>query len=395
MEFADNVRRDASGRSAYFGVLNRPVWDERFWTPLDALDADVRADVCVIGLGASGLTAVLEVLALGHSVVGIDATRTLGGAAGANGGVLRAGLSKFHHEAVAAFGRARAAELYRMSAAEIDRIEAETPQAVRRVGSLRVAADDAEWRDCEAQLAALIADGIAAEARETTFGRGLFIPRDGAMQPMARGQDLARTALARGARLYERTPAIAWTGSAVKTPGGTVGCGGVVIAVDGGLEQVVPSLKGTVRTTRLQMLATEPARDVEIPCPVSANGGFDYWQQLPDKRIALGGGRNQAFEREWGAPAVPSDEIQRYLDGVLRLRIGTSATVTHRWAARVAYTDDGLPVLAAAAPNVWVTGAYSGTGNLMGAICGRCAARLACGELKAVPPLFAREAKAA
>jgi gamma-glutamylputrescine oxidase len=323
---------------------------------------------------------VLEGLALGRTVVGIDATVTAGGAAGANGGLLRAGLSKFHHEAVSAFGREVALNLYRQSAAEIDRIERETPQAVRRIGSLRVAANDAEWADISAQIVAMRADGIEVEERETPMGRGLFVPRDGALNPVVRGRALAKMAMERGAKLFEQTRATSFDGREVVTPKGRIKCRGVVVAVDGGLEDVIPALASAVRTTRLQMLATEPATDVTLPCPISLNGGFDYAQQLADGRIALGGGRNRSFDTEWGAPAEPSEEIQSYLDSVLRDRIGTNAKVTHRWAARVAYTDAGLPVLTRVAAGVWATGAYNGTGNLIGAIFGRGAARLALGE---------------
>jgi gamma-glutamylputrescine oxidase len=356
------------------------VWDDQAWSPLPALASDISADLCVIGLGGSGLCAVLEGLELGRSVVGIDATVTAGGAAGANGGLLRAGLSKFHHEAVNAFGREVATRLYRLSADEIDRIERETPQAVRRTGSLRIAADDAEWSDISRQISAMRADGIAVEERETPLGRGLFVPRDGALQPIVRGRALARMAVERGARLFENTRATSFDGREVVTAKGRIRCRGVVVAVDGGLEDVVPALAGAVRTTRLQMLATEPATDVTLPCPISLNGGFDYAQQLPDGRVALGGGRNRSFDTEWGAPAEPSETIQSYLDSVLRDRIRTNAKVTHRWAARVAYTDAGLPVLTQVAKGVWATGAYNGTGNLIGAIFGRAAARLACGE---------------
>ena len=312
-------------------------------------------------------------------MVGIDATVTAGGAAGANGGILRAGLSRFHHEAVAAYGRVRASALYALTAAEIDRIATETPDAVRRSGSLRVAANDAEWVDCLAQLAAMQADGIAVEERHTPFGRAVFVPHDAVVQPILRGRSLARMAAERGAQLFEHTAALRFSTGEVKTPGGRISCDAIVIAVDGGLELLVPSLADRVRTTRLQMLATEPATDVTIPCPVSTNFGFDYFQQLPDGRIALGGGRNRSFDTEWSAPAEPSDVIQAYLDGVLRDRICTNAKVTHRWGARVAYSTDGLPVLEEVSSRVWATGAYSGTGNLMGALCGRAAARMALG----------------
>lgn len=372
-----------------------PVWDTNRRPAFAPLRTDVTTDICVIGLGASGLAATLEARALGRAVVGLDATVTAGGAAGANGGLLRAGLSRFHHEAVATLGRDRAAQLYRLTATEVDRIARETPSAVRRAGWLRVAADDAEWTDCQAQLDALRADGVDAEARNTPWGRAVYVRNDAAVHPVERGRQLAAQAATAGAQLYEQSRALAWTGDEVRTAGGRIRCGAVVIAVDGGLEDVVPALGGRVRTTRLQMLATEPALDVTVLCPVSANYGFDYWQQLADGRIALGGGRNRAFEREWGAPAEPSAEIQDYLDSVLRARIRTTARVTHRWAARVAYSTDGLPVFAEVAPRVWAVGAYCGTGNLLGALCGRAAVRAACGVDDPLVALLAEREAAA
>jgi glycine/D-amino acid oxidase-like deaminating enzyme len=352
------------------------------------LDGDATVDLCVIGLGGSGLNAVLEARAMGRSVIGLDATVTAGGAAGSNGGILRAGLAKYHHEAIAAFGRERAAALYHETAVEIDRIATETPDAVRRVGNLRIAADDVEWADCVAEATALRADGVEVQEHDTMWGRGIFIPHDAAVQPILRGRALAARAQAAGARLHEWTEALAFSGTEVRTPRGRVRCAAVVVAVDGGLERVVPALAGRVRTTRLQMLAAEPDSAVQIPCPVSSHYGFDYWQQLPDGRIALGGGRNLAFDEEWDAPATPSDRVQAYLDEVLRTRIGSRGAVTHRWAARVAYSKSALPVLEEVEPNVWATGAYSGTGNLVGALCGRAAARLACGERSAFADLL-------
>ena len=209
------------------------MWDDGTWQPLAPLAGDATADVCVIGLGASGLCAVIEAASLGLKVVGIDSTRTAGGAAGANGGILRAGVSRFHHDAVQSFGRTRAVALYKLTAGEIARMVEETPDAVRRTGSLRVAAGDAEWAECETQLGALRADGVAVEHRDTPFGRGIFIPSDAAVQPLVRGRSLALQAIACGARLFEQTHALGFTGNEVRTPGGRIRCGSVVVAVDG------------------------------------------------------------------------------------------------------------------------------------------------------------------
>jgi glycine/D-amino acid oxidase-like deaminating enzyme len=53
------------------------------------------------------------------------------------------------------------------------------------------------------------------------------------------------------------------------------------------------------------------------------------------------------------------------------------SAITHRWAASVAFTDTGLPIIQSLGGGVTVLGAYSGTGNLIGAVLGRAAARMA------------------
>jgi glycine/D-amino acid oxidase-like deaminating enzyme len=369
---------------------NRPVWDDAAALDLAALRGDVQADVCVVGLGGSGLSAVHELLSLGRSVVGIDAGAVGGAAAGRNGGFLLAGPADFHHDAVAKHGRERAVRLYGLTLEEIDRMAAEAPGTVRRVGSIRLAASDEELTDCRVQLDAMRADGLPAEWYEGPLGTGLRIPTDCAFQPMARARALARTVLDGGARLYERSPAIEIAGDAVRTPDGVVRCGAVVVAVDGALDLLLPELAPRMRSTRLQMLATAPTREVQVPCPVYARYGFDYWQQLPDGRLSLGGCRDLDMEAEWGHDATPTPTIQAALDRVLRERVGVRETpVTHRWAAVVGYTEDGLPVFGEARPGVWATGAYSGTGNVVGALCGRAAARRAVGLDSEVAELLA------
>jgi gamma-glutamylputrescine oxidase len=160
--------------------------------------------------------------------------------------------------------------------------------------------------------------------------------------------------------------------------------------VDGGLETLVPELADRVRTARLQMLGTAPTREVELVCPVSARYGFDFWQQLPDGSLAVGGGRDRAMDAEWTASSEPTASVQEYLDGIVRDTLKVSAPITHRWAASVSYTKTGLPVLTEVRPGLWVTGGYSGTGNLLGAICARAAARAAFGEPTELATLLAQ-----
>jgi gamma-glutamylputrescine oxidase len=362
-------------------VSGTPVWERGARrAALPPLQGEAEASVCVVGLGGSGLAAVGELLRHGASVIGIDSGRVAGGAAGRNGGFLLAGAADFHHRAVERHGRARAAAIHRLTLAELDRMSSETPSLVRRVGSLRIADSAAEEEDCRAQLEAMREDGLPAERYAGPEGRGLLIPTDGAFDPLARARELARRAVVDGARLFEGTPALDITGDAVVTPGGRIRCERVIVAVDGRLERVVPALAGRVRTARLQMLATGPAPGVSIPRPVYARYGMEYWQQLPDGAIAVGGFRDLGGDGEWTHDTDPADPIQARLERLLRDRIGTDAPVTHRWGASVGFTETGLPLLEETDVGVLVAGGYSGTGNVLGAICGRAAAAMALGE---------------
>lgn len=360
--------------------VNLPIWEDRDWRPLPRLEGPVRADVCVIGLGGSGLAAMEELGALGVSAVGVEAGAVGAGAAGRNGGFVLAGLAKFFNETVVRFGEPTASALYRLTAREIQRQAEEMPDIIRLTGSLRIAADAAERADCAKHLAALRYCGLAAEPYAGPEGEGILLPTDGVMQPLHRVRAIARKLRQRDALLYEGSPVGKMVPGSVITDQGTVFCDTVIVAVDGGLERIFPQLSPRVRTARLQMLATGPAPEVSFPRPVYWRHGFEYWQQLPDRSIALGGFRDHALEAEWTHSAEPTDFIQGLIEKFLREHLKVRAPVTHRWAASVAYTTDGLPVLEQVGDKTWAVGAYCGTGNIVGALCARAAARLACGQ---------------
>ncbi|HEX2860823.1 MAG TPA: FAD-binding oxidoreductase, partial [Lacunisphaera sp.] len=360
--------------------VNSPIWEDRDWRPLPRLEGPVRADVCVVGLGGSGLAALEELGALGVSAAGVDAGGVGGGAAGRNGGFVLAGLAKFFNETVAQFGDAAAGAIHRQTAREIQRQAEEWPEIVRVTGSLRIAADAAERADCAKHLAALRYCGFAAEAYTGPEGEGLLLPTDGVMQPLRRVRAVARKLRQRDALLYEDSPVRKIVPGAVVTERGTVFCDTVIVAADGGLEVLFPELVGRIRTARLQMLGTAPAPEVSFPRPVSFRHGYEYWQQLPDGAIALGGFRDHALEEEWTGERHPTDAIQGWLEQFLRTHLKVTAPVTHRWAASAGYTPDGLPVLEEVRPRTWAVGGYNGAGNIVGALSARAAARLACGQ---------------
>lgn len=363
--------------------MNTPIWDDRDWRPLPRLTGTVHADVCVVGLGASGLAAMEELAALGVQAIGVDAAEVGSGAAGRNGGFVLAGLAKFFNETVAEFGETAAATIYRLTAREIERQAEEMPAMVRVTGSLRIAADAAELEDCRKHLAALRYCGFAGETYAGPEGEGLLLPTDGVVQPMHRVRAVAQRLRQREALLYENSPVRRMVPGAVITDQGTIHCDSVIVAVDGRLEKIFPELAGRVRTARLQMLATAPAAGITLSRPVYRRHGYEYWQQLPGGEIALGGFRDHALQQEWTTDTQTTDFIQGLLENFLRAHLRVTAPVTHRWAASVSYTPDGLPVLEEVRPRTWAAGGYNGTGNIAGILNARAAARLACGQSSA------------
>jgi glycine/D-amino acid oxidase-like deaminating enzyme len=119
------------------------------------------------------------------------------------------------------------------------------------------------------------------------------------------------------------------------------------------------------------MLSTAPTSEVKIDRAVYARWGYEYWQQLPDGRIVLGGFRDHAMEQEWTHSTEPTELIQNKLTEFLRKHLRVRAPIEHRWAASVGYTADGLPLAEEVKPGVWAVGGYNGTGNVVGALYGR------------------------
>jgi glycine/D-amino acid oxidase-like deaminating enzyme len=108
----------------------------------------------------------------------------------------------------------------------------------------------------------------------------------------------------------------------VLTAGGSVSCDAVVVAVDGRLDLLLPELAGAVRTVRLQMLGTAPTDEVRLPRPVYLRGGYEYWQQLPDGRIAVGGFRDVGGAAEETMSAEPTSPCRSAIEDLLRARLG-------------------------------------------------------------------------
>jgi gamma-glutamylputrescine oxidase len=388
-----------------------PLWLDAPYEPRAALDGRADVDVCVIGGGVGGLSCARRLAEHGLETLLLEGRTVAGGASGRNGGFLLAGASAFHVDARERYGRAAARRLYAHTLdaqQEFYALAAElgAGDAVRRVGCLRMAASDEEAVHVMRHVETLRADGFPAELVGEDelppvlrrVGRvACLTDHDGALHPTRWIRTLARAAERAGARICEGSPVdgpVPAPGEGeLRTPDGRVRARLVVVAADGALPQLVPEYADRIRSRRLHMVATAPLREHVLDGVVYARWGFEYFQQLPDGRLTLGGFSDVDGEASYTAVEEGSPAIWARLERYVHDTLGLEAEVTHRWVGVVGYGDDGRPYVGPVPgrDGLHVLGGYSGVGNLVGYVAGTAVAeRIATGHSEDVS-LFAAD----
>lgn len=382
-----------------------PYWLDAPYQARSPAVGNLEVEACVIGGGVGGLSCARRLAQNGIETVVLEASSVAGGASGRNGGFLIAGTAIFHNDARERLGPERARAIHASTLAAQEEIfelaaELNAGEALRRVGLLRLATSEEEAEHVRAHAAALHEDGFPAEVVERdTLPEALhrsghvacLTDHDGALHPVRWYRMLAAAAEAAGARIFENSrvkgPVPAPGEAAVAVDGGSVRARHVVVAADGALPALVPEYAGRVRARRLHMVATEPVPPT-VDRMVYARWGYEYLQQRPDGRILAGGFSDLDGEGSYTDSAEGNPVIWERVERYLREDLGTAARVTHRWAGVVGYSDDLLPYVGEVAGRrgLYVTGGYSGVGNVPGFMCGRDLADLIAGD--APPPLF-------
>jgi glycine/D-amino acid oxidase-like deaminating enzyme len=251
--------------------------------------------------------------------------------------------------------------------------------AFRRVGILRLAVDADEAGALRDEHDALRADGFAVEwiadlptPLDRLYRAAILHPADGALSPARWVRRLARRAIEAGAEIVE----------GVRVTVDEVDADAVIVCADGFTAGLLPELAGLVVATRGQMLATAPLAELRYPQPHSARHGYDFWQQLPDGRLLVGGSRDAAFSEEQTDSEEPTSTVQSRIEALAVRLAGGTPVVTHRWAGIWGETPDRLPLVGAVPgrDGVWIAGGYSGHGNALGLACGELVARALLGQ---------------
>lgn len=356
------------------------------------LEGTADADVTVIGGGITGTSAALWLARAGARVVLLEGRRIAAGASGRNGGFLLAGTSETYAAAIQRYGRERARRIWAFNVGNQELAvglvgelgERGWTCGYRQAGSLRIAASEAEQADISRGVALMREDGWQAEplSRESlpatlraAYLGAAYYPQDAQIQPARFVTGIARLAIEAGAAIHEQSPATSITrdasGFSVTTAGGSARSRSLLLATNAWTGELAGAIGAewlgqVVVPTRGQVLATAPVEERLFDCPCYADEGYQYWRQLDDGRLVVGGWRNRSFATEASADETPGEPVQRHLDGFVRDTLGLRDTaIEYRWAGIMAFSPDDLPLVGPVpgVPGCFIAAGYTGHGN--------------------------------
>ena len=353
----------------------------------------VKADVCIVGGGYTGLWTALRLAELepGVSIALVEADICGGGPSGRNGGFALSWWPKVE-TFVKRVGEEEAFRLARISAEAVDELgafcEREGIDAhFRRGGWLWTATSPAQLGSWDGAVAAAARAGeqpfelLSAEETQRRTGSPVHLgaayeARAATVQPALLARGLRRVAVARGVRIFERSPMLELDRDRgiVRTPSGSVEADAVVLATGAWLASV-PELRRGIVAVSSDMVATAPMPERLEEAGWTGGESISnsrlmvhYYRTTQDGRIAFGqGGHRHAFggRVEDGFFAHGDSAEQQLRRDLVRLvPYAEGVEVTHAWGGPIDRTADGAPIfgrLPGAVPIVYGVG-YSGNG---------------------------------
>ena len=283
-----------------------------------SLKGGTDADVCIIGAGYTGLSSAIHLAERGYKVVVLEANRVGWGASGRNGGHVGTGQRADQSSLEKWVGRETAGNLWQLGLDAVDLVcelvETHHIDCELGVGNLHMAAKASHAVDLEHEVNQLTRDyGYTKasylnreELAELTSASGMHggMLDMGArhLHPLKYAHGLARAASSLGVTIYEQSPAVKWRDNSqlqINTPQGSVTAKALVLACNGYLGKLAPTIAGNIMPINNFVVATEPLSPEQQRAVTRDNHSLsdslfviNYWKLSGDGRLLFGGGEN-------------------------------------------------------------------------------------------------------
>lgn len=354
-----------------------------------AVQGAVRADVCVVGAGYTGLSAALHLAEAGLKVVVVEAHRVGFGASGRNGGQVGSGQRQDQVWLEKTVGRDAAHRLWDLAEEAKSLVKGLIARHDMPVtfypGVAHACWNDTEVHDAHDYAEKLRRDygytalepldraGIRALIGSEVFKGGEIDRSAGHVHPLNYAVGLARAALAAGVQVFENSEVLELVPGAkprVRTAGGEVAADHVILACNGYLGGLNGEVAARVMPINNFIVATEPlgerAREVLSQPIAVADSRFvvNYWRLSEDGRLLFGGGESYGYK----FPDILKTVRKPMLEIYPQLK---DARIDYAWGGTLAITLNRMPCFARPAPGVWSASGYSGHGVAMATLAGK------------------------
>jgi gamma-glutamylputrescine oxidase len=363
-----------------------------------ALMGETRADVAIVGGGATGLSAALHLAECGLRVLLLEGGRIGHGASGRNGGQIIPGLRLGAADLVARFGQERSKALFHLALSARDLVvdlvaRHDIACDLALTGHLVTAVHPRDLDDFarEAEAAGRLGYGKISVLDAPAARAAVASPSHGALLDAGGGHfhtlnytlGLARAAEHAGAILHETSPVIRLerraNGVTLHMPSGRVQAGQVILAGDALLGPLSARVHSRIMPVANYIVTTDVLPDggaALIPGNQAVSDSrfvVNYFRRTPDGRLMFGGGERYSPR----APADMAAFVRPFLERSFPMLAGVG--LVHAWGGLVSITRSRLPDLGRDGPILWAHG-YSGQGAVLSTLGGALLAEAASGE---------------
>ena len=375
--------RDLSRNSYYAATATR----SQRHAPLSGA---IRCDVAIVGGGLAGLSAALELSERGLDVVVLEAREIGWGASGRNGGQAIHGLACGQDVIEGQLGLADSRKVWDMTIEALDmlreRIGRYAIECDWRDGFLGVATSARKGRDLHAwadeidskygyplkRISPAELPGWIASGR---YHSAIHDPRSGHLHPLKYVLGLARAATAAGVRIFEHTEVTALQqdgGVTLKTAGGEVRAGQVLLAGNVYLQGVAPKLESRIMPVGTYIVCSEALDPTLADSLVPTRSAvcdtdfvLDYYRTTNDHRMLFGGRVSYSTK----TPANLQERMRRRMvDTFPQL---ADARIQYAWGGFVDITMNRAPDFGRIGANVYYLQGFSGHGLALTGLAGR------------------------
>ncbi len=354
------------------------------------LMGEIRADVCIVGGGFTGLSAALRLAELGYGVALLEAHRVGWGASGRNGGQLGSGQRREQSELEAAHGMNLAKDLWAIAESSkrlvkdlIARHDIDCGLKPGIIHANHRARYDAEAQELVAHMAQhydyplryLPPDELRGFVNSPRYSAGVLDMDSAHLHPLKFARGLARAAQAAGVRIFEMSevqkiepgdPAV------VSSKTGRVTADAVVLGCNGYLDGLSMPVARHVMPINNFIIATEPLEAAQAEAILSqdyavADSKFvvNYFRLSEDKRLLFGGRESYGYRYPRDIKSFVRKAMVDIFPQTENLKID------YGWGGTLAITMNRMPYLHRPAGNIYNASGYSGHGVGMATMSGR------------------------